>query len=180
MEQVGMGTGQKSDQELVVECQNGNNGAYDILVSRYELIMYRTALAIVNDPDVAKDVTQNGFIKTWEKLHTFRSGSRFYSWLYRVIINEALNQVRNVRRMESLKQDSQDDQTPYHHMVNAEDNRELYSAIARLNEDQKVVLLLRHFEDHSYREIADILQIDEKTVKSRLFSARMKLRDLLR
>ncbi len=163
----------------MIECQNGNNGAYDILVSRYELTMYRTALAIVNDPDVAKDVTQNGFIKTWEKLHTFRSGGRFYSWLYKVIVNEALNQVRNVRRMEALDQSSRDDQTPYHQMVHAEDNRELYHAIARLNEDQKVVILLRHFEDHSYREIADILEIDEKTVKSRLFSARMKLRELL-
>ncbi len=168
-----------SDQVLVVQCLNGDSGAFDQLVLRYQLPMYRTALGIVKDADAARDITQNGLVKSWEKLGTYNSSHRFYSWLYRIIINESLNHIRNVRRMELVSSTQEDDQTPYQIMVDKEEHQKLYDAIAQLNEDQRIVLHLRHFEELSYQEIAEVLQIDEKRVKSRLFSARMKLRELL-
>jgi RNA polymerase sigma-70 factor (ECF subfamily) len=80
-----------SDQELVQLCLNGENKVFDVLVERYNVQMHRTACAIVNNVDLAKDITQNGFIKAWQKLDTYNSEYKFYSWLYRIIVNESLN-----------------------------------------------------------------------------------------
>lgn len=168
-----------SDKELVNQCLRGNNRAFDELVARYELIMYRTALSIVQDPDIAKDVTQNGFIKSWERLDTYNSDYKFYSWLYRIITNEALNKVRGEKRKESLSPDQSDGETPFVKIIRKEENRQLYKAIDSLDRKFSSVIYLRHFEELSYREIAEVLDIDEKKVKSRLYGARMKLRQIL-
>ncbi|TVQ02859.1 MAG: RNA polymerase sigma factor [Balneolaceae bacterium] len=168
-----------SDQELVARSINGDNSAFDQLVMRYQLAMYRTALSIVQDSDIAKDVTQIGFIKSWEKLHTYNVNYRFYSWLYRIIINESLNHNRSSKKMELLSSNQKQTETPHSKLEEKEDHRKLYDSIELLTTDQKIVIHLRHFEELSYREIADILEIDEKTVKSRLYGARMKLREIL-
>lgn len=168
-----------SDRDLVEKCLNGDNKAFDQLVIRYELPMYRTALQIVQDENLARDVIQNGFIKSWEKLHTYNSKYRFYSWLYKIIINESLNNKRSVRKMDALSPTEKSDETPYTNMVENEEREKLHKAIGLLTEDQKIVIHLRHFEELSYQEISDVLDIEEKTVKSRLYSARMKLREIL-
>jgi RNA polymerase sigma-70 factor, ECF subfamily len=168
-----------SDRDLVAQCLNGDNKAFDQLVLRYQLPMYRTALQIVQDESIARDVTQNGFIKSWEKLHTYNSKYRFYSWLYKIIINESLNKKRSFRKMDELSLTEKSDKTPYEQMVQNEERQKLQMAINSLTEDQKMVIHLRHFEELSYQEISDVLDIEEKTVKSRLYSARMKLREIL-
>jgi len=168
-----------SDRDLVAKCLNGDNTAFDQLVLRYQLPMYRTALQIVQDESLARDITQNGFIKSWEKLHTYNSKYRFYSWLYKIIINESLNKKRSVRKMDSLTTAEKSDETPYAQMVKNEEKEKLYKAISLLTEEQKIVIHLRHFEELSYKEMSDVLDIEEKTVKSRLYSARMKLREIL-
>jgi RNA polymerase sigma-70 factor, ECF subfamily len=168
-----------SDRDLVAKCLNGDNKAFDQLVLRYQLPMYRTALQIVQDESLARDITQNGFIKSWEKLHTYNSKYRFYSWLYKIIINESLNKKRSVRKMDSLTTAEKSDETPYAQMVKNEEKEKLYKAISLLTEEQKIVIHLRHFEELSYKEMSDVLDIEEKTVKSRLYSARMKLREIL-
>ena len=168
-----------SDRDLVAKCLNGDNKAFDQLVLRYQLPMYRTALQIVQDESLARDITQNGFIKSWEKLHTYNSKYRFYSWLYKIIINESLNKKRSVRKMDNLTTTEKSDETPYAQMVKNEEKEKLYKAISLLTEEQKIVIHLRHFEELSYKEMSDVLDIEEKTVKSRLYSARMKLREIL-
>ena len=168
-----------SDRDLVAKCLNGDNTAFDQLVLRYQLPMYRTALQIVQDESLARDITQNGFIKSWEKLHTYNSKYRFYSWLYKIIINESLNKKRSVRKMDSLTTAEKSDETPYAQMVKNEEKEKLHKAISLLTEEQKIVIHLRHFEELSYQEISDVLDIEIKTVKSRLYSARMKLREIL-
>lgn len=167
-----------SDNELVDQCLLGDNRAFDLLVERYQLTMYRTVLSIVKDPNLAKDVTQNGFIKSWEKLALFDSKYKFYSWLYRIIINEALNEVRDQKNFESFSTTQSDGISPIYQMIKKEENRQLYQAIENLDTIYRSVIYLRHFEDLSYREIAEILEIDENKVKSRLYSARMKLREI--
>lgn len=170
---------ERSDQELISACLDGDSRAYGLLVMRYQLPMYRTALAIVKDPDTARDIIQNGFIKTWEKLQSYNSEHRFYSWLYRIIINESLNHVRKNSKMELWKETGTDERTPFSIMAEKEEHQELYNAVALLDKDHRLVIQLRHFEELSYQEIADVLEIDENKVKSRLYSARMKLRELM-
>lgn len=168
-----------SDRELVAKTLNGDNSAFDQLVLRYQLAMYRTALNIVQDAEIAKDITQIGFVKSWEKLHTYDINYRFYSWLYRIIINESLNHNRGSKKMELISSHPKQSETPHSRLEEKEDRRKLHDSIELLTNDQKIVIHLRHFEELSYREIADILEIDEKTVKSRLYGARMKLREIL-
>lgn len=170
-----------SDQELVNRALKGDSRSFDQLVLRYQLAMYRTALSIVQDTDAAKDITQNGFVKSWEKLNTYDINYRFYSWLYRIIINESLNynRSRTSKRMELLSASQKGSDNPQSRLEEKEDQQKLYDSIALLTNDQKIVIHLRHFEELSYREIANVLEVDEKTVKSRLYSARMKLREIL-
>lgn len=168
-----------SDKELVTQCLEGNNGAFDELVDRYQLTMYRTALSVVKDPEAAKDVTQNGFIKSWEKLKSYNSDYKFYSWLYRIIMNEALNKMRGATVTERISPNETDGETPVGIVIRKEENRQLYEAIESLDQKFSSVIYLRHFEELSYKEIAEVLDIEEKKVKSRLYGARMKLRERL-
>jgi RNA polymerase sigma-70 factor, ECF subfamily len=168
-----------TDHELVNQCLQGDNKAFDVLVKRYELQMFRTAFGIVNDAELAKDITQAGFIKSWENLRTFNPQYKFYSWLYRIMINEALNMKRRKKKHAALSVYRSDDDTPYQELEKKEENGTLLRAIESLPPDSTIVLYLRHFEELSYKEIAGILKIEVKTVKSRLYSARMLLREKL-
>jgi RNA polymerase sigma-70 factor, ECF subfamily len=164
---------------LVERCLLGENDAFGILVTQYQFAMYNTVLRIVGDPDEARDVTQAAFIKAWEKLSSYNSEHRFFSWLYRIMINEALNSVRSAKVRSELKPDVVYVAPADEDMIRQEESDGVSKAIGQLSPDYKAVILMRHFEDLSYREMASILEVDEKTVKSRLYSARMKLRELL-
>ncbi len=170
---------ERSDLDLVEQCLQGDNRAFDLLVKRYELIMYRTVSGIVQDSELAKDVTQAGFLKSWENLPTFNPNYKFYSWLYRIMINEALNMKRGQKNHAVLSIYESEENTPYEELEKKEENGTLLKAIESLPLNSTVVLYLRHFEELSYDEIADILEIDSKTVKSRLYSARILLRKKL-
>lgn len=170
---------ERSDHYLVDQCLNGDNKAFNTLVKRYEMKMYRTVSGIVNDSELAKDVTQAGFLKSWEKLNTFNPEYKFYSWLYRIMINEALNMKRSQKNHAVLSIYRSEEDTPYQELAKKEENNLLLKAIESLPLNSTVVLYLRHFEELSYNEIADILEIEAKTVKSRLYSARILLREKL-
>ena len=170
---------ERSDHELVNQCLQGDNKAFDTLVKQYELQMFRIVFGIVNDAELAKDVTQAGFIKSWENLRTFKPEYKFFSWLYRIMVNEALNMKRNKKKHAVLSVYRSEDDTPYQELAKKEENGLLLKAIESLPVDSTIVLYLRHFEELSYKEIADILEIEVKTVKSRLYSARIMLREKL-
>lgn len=167
------------DHKLVQQCLEGNRQAFDVLVNKYQLPMYRTALGIVNDVDTAKDVTQTGFIKCWENLSSYNPDYKFYSWLYRIMVNEALNSTRGKVYHSKLSDNQTSSVTPYLRLIKKEECKTIASAVNSLSQDYKLVIQLRHFEELSYKEIADVLDIEVKTVKSRLYTARMQLRDKL-
>lgn len=169
--------GNEDDIKLVEKSLGGDKKAFCKLIKQYELPMYRTAFGIVNHPEVAKDVVQNSFIKVWEKLHTFNTKYRFYSWLYKTIVNESLNTLRDSVDYEQLSTHESKLDNPYQELMKKEENKLLLDAISGLPADYKVVIHMRHFEDMSYKEIAETLEIEEKTVKSRLFTARKMLRE---
>lgn len=168
-----------ADHKLVQMCLEGDNKAFDLLVKRYELPMFRTALGILNNHEAAKEVTQAGFVKSWEKLHTFNPEHKFYSWLYRIIVNEALNTARNNKYHSPLTLHKSGDDDPYTKVLKKEENEILTEAVNSLPELYKVVIQLRHFEELNYKEIAEVLDIEPKTVKSRLYTARLQLRKKL-
>jgi RNA polymerase sigma-70 factor (ECF subfamily) len=168
-----------SDNELVELCMEGDHRAYETLVRKYQQILYVTACQITGDQIAAKDVVQNVFIKAWQKLATFDKRFRYFSWLYRITVNESLNQKRDNHTDEELPVDLSHNSDPHQDMETQESNIRLQEAIEMLPMDQRMVLYLKYFDDLPYRDIAYILEIDESLVKSRLYAARIRLRELL-
>lgn len=168
-----------SDNELVDLCLEGDHRAYEALVRKYQQILYVTACQITGDQVASKDVVQNVFIKAWQKLATFDKRFRYFSWIYRIAVNESLNHKRDNHVSETLPVDLHHDDDPHDDFEKHETNLRLQEAIDSLPMEQRLVLYLKYFDDMPYRDIAYILEIDESLVKSRLYSARIRLRELL-
>ncbi|MBI4427646.1 MAG: sigma-70 family RNA polymerase sigma factor [Ignavibacteriales bacterium] len=170
----------KSDSALVKECLSGNKKCFEELVNRYQKPVFNVALRIINNYDDATEIAQTTFIKAFENLHTFDTKRKFFSWLYRIATNESLNYLKARKQHELLSDDHvSHERTPDQRFDEAETDEQLQNALMQLNQDYRIVLVLCHFHNLSYKEISSILDIPEKTVKSRLFSARKNLKELL-
>jgi RNA polymerase sigma-70 factor, ECF subfamily len=170
-----------ADAELVRECLAGSQKAFEMLVRKYEKPIYNVALRMLRDPDDAMDVAQTVFVKTYEKLGQFNEKHGFFSWIYRIAINESINFSKRARRHDEYESGvtaalapTQEEQYSTGAL-----GEEIDRAIEMLKLDYRMVIVLKHFHDFSYQEMAEILGIPEKTVKSRLFSARQQLKDIL-
>lgn len=168
------------DREAVRSCLDGDVKSFELLVGKYQGVVYNIALRMVRNPEDAEDVSQAAFLKAYEKLGTYRESFRFYSWLYRIAVNEALNFLDRQKRFTRLDERIED---PRQALDAASEVRErderIQEALMELKPEHRVVLILKHFEDFSYEEIGTILDIPEKRVKSRLFTARQVLREVL-
>lgn len=168
------------DLEAVRSCLDGDVKSFELLVEKYQGVVYNIALRMVRNPEDAEDISQAAFLKAYEKLGTYRDSFRFYSWLYRIAVNEALNFLDRQKRFTRLDERIED---PRQALDAASEVRErderIQEALMELKPDHRAVLILKHFEDFSYEEIGAILDIPEKRVKSRLFTARQVLRELL-
>lgn len=165
---------------LVAACLAGNRSAFNQLVDAYQAKLFNAAYRITGSAQDAMDATQGAFVKAYEKLDTFDPSRRFFSWIYRIALNEALNIVdrrRGHSEMEDELPGTGDD--PEQACETAETGLVIQRALMRLSAEQRAVLVLRHFHGLSYREIADVIGVGEKTVKSRLFEARQSLRAVL-
>ena len=167
------------DTELVARCRDGDRQALDLLVRKYQRVLFSVALRMQRNPDDAADTVQNAFIKAFEKLHLYDANQKFFSWIYRITINEALNASRRQGYTADAPAAEPMDPGPEEALGQASEAARLHQALQQLKEDARSVIVLRHFSDLNYAEIAEILQIHEETVKSRLFSARRKLAELL-
>ena len=170
-----------SDEDLVRQCRAGEIKSFDLLVERHQRTIFNLALRMVRNPDDAADVSQSVFVKAYENLERFDPQFKFFSWLYRIAVNESLNALEQKKRFEGLDgndlaaetTDEKDDET-------VREERRIQDGLMMLNVDQRAVIVLKHMQGLSYREIAQILDLPEKTIKSRLFSARHTFRDILK
>jgi len=198
-----------TDNALVERYRNGDRAAFTELVIRYQRPIYNAAFWVLRKAEDANDVTQDVFLKVAERLDEYDGQHRFFSWIYRIAINESLNLLRrnnrddelddeidlpgpdtaNPERQASDAQVSRRIQTALMGMStndrtrqasDAQVSRRIQTALMGMSTNDRTVLTLRHFSECSYEEIGQILGLDEKTVKSRLFDARRRLRDLLR
>jgi RNA polymerase sigma-70 factor (ECF subfamily) len=138
------------------------------------------ALRLLRNPDDARDVAQTTFLKAFEHLDDYDPSFRFYSWLYRIAINESLT-TRSARRPVQEVSDEEVDESPGpERCVEGEQTRQaIEDALMRIRPELQTVVVLRHFVHLSYHDMSEILQVPEKTVKSRLYSARQLLRERL-
>ena len=168
------------DAALVNDCKNGDRRAMSQLVSQYQRPVYNAAYRILGNKDDAADITQTVFLKVFEHIADYDAKFKFFSWIYRIAINESLNQVKK-RRMQEPLADSQ--ASPWQGPAEELDSKTLcdrvQDALSQLNEDYRTVVVLKYISGCSYQQIGEILQLPEKTVKSRLYSARQLMKKTL-
>ena len=171
----------RQDVDCVARCLGGDLAAFEPLVSRYERVLFRVAFRLTGEYEDARDATQNAFVKAFEQLHRYDGKRKFFSWIYRIAVNECLNLRRSRRPQEALTErfDGADAHGPFEALAQAEARGRIDRALAHLSFEYREVIALRHFAELSYEEMADAIGVPEKTVKSRLFSARQKLAGLL-
>lgn len=171
------------DQALLERIRKGDRAAFEMLVVRYQGPIYNAAYRVLGRAEDAADIAQVVFLRIAEKLDDYDPQYKFFSWIYRIAVNESLNLLRRNGRDDPLEDDMDfpgpDSADPERQLGEAQLARRVQAALMRMKADDRVVLTLRHFSECSYREIGVILAIDEKTVKSRLFEARGRLRGLL-
>jgi RNA polymerase sigma-70 factor (ECF subfamily) len=166
-----------SDGVLVRRCCGGDRRAFETLVTRYEKPVYNAALRMLHDREEARDVAQTVFLKAYEHLADYDPSHRFYSWIYRIALNESINSLHRRRPHAALDLEAPDGEPGPDDMLGQRQlGAGLAAAIMGLSAEYRAVIVLRHFLDCSYEDIATILELPEKTVKSRLFSARQSLR----
>lgn len=167
------------DQALMQRCRQGDRAAFSALVTRYQRPVYHAVYRILGNREDARDVTQTVFLKVAERVERYDPKYRFFSWLYRIAVNESIDAMRRNGRERTLQESDEESAPeadgPEQRLDQQQQARRIESALRMLKPDDRVVISLRHFADCSYQDIAQILAIDEKTVKSRLFDARRRL-----
>lgn len=183
----------EADTEMLRAVLDGDGTAYRGLVEKYQGRVYSMVYGMIRNREDARDITQEAFVKAYKKLHTFRLESSFYTWLYRIAMNLAIDFTRKRKRQASAgfdeniaSRDADGGIAEIHHEESPRrllERKQLYAqimdALEKLPPDQKQVILLRELEGLAYKEIAEVMEIPEGTVMSRLFYARKKLQKLL-
>lgn len=183
----------EADRELLEAVLAGDGTAYRGLVEKYQTRVYGMVFGMLRNREDARDVTQEAFVKAFRNLDSFRLESSFYTWIYRIAMNLAIDFTRKRKRRESTGYDegvasrNEDGEIAEAHHEDGPgrqlERKRLFArimdAMQELPEDQREVILLRELEGLQYKEIADIMGIPEGTVMSRLFYARKKLQKLL-
>jgi len=173
---------------LVARAALGNPRAFEQLVRRFQRQMYAVALRITGRPDDAEDAAQNGFIAAWRRLPDYRGDAKFSTWLYRIVTNYALNQVRS--RARSDKQidigtllGAQEPVTsqpgPAQHAEASALVRDLRAALAALPPELRVCWLAREVDGCSYEEVATIAGVSFDVARGRIFRARQRLAEAM-
>ena len=167
------------DRALVRKFLDGDRAAGDELVNRYHRSVFNVALRMLANVQDAEDVTQTAFGNAFAALDSYDPKYRFFSWIYRMTVNESLNTLKRRRKMVSLDGsfDVPARESVSQSAADAEDR--VGTALLELKPDDRAVVVLRHFVSFSYEEISDVLDVPVKTVKSRLFTARERLRQSL-
>ena len=169
-----------ADRELIENCMNGDRQAFEGLIVKYEKPVFNAAYRMLNSADDARDVTQTVFLKVYENFDKYDPSRRFFSWIYRITLNESINWLGKQGRLEPLMQEAADDGASPEQQVDSDNLRaDVQAALMTIKSDYRSVVVLKHFLGCSYVEISQILEIPEKKVKSRLYTARQQLKDAL-
>jgi RNA polymerase sigma-70 factor (ECF subfamily) len=188
-----------NERTLVEEAQAGNRAAFEELVHRFDRDVLRLALNLMKRPEDARDVYQEAFLKVYRNLHRFRFECSFYTWLYRIVTNVCLDQLR---RRQARPEDQAPESNGAHHEESITDfferqrehrpaldpERQLFgkeiqaritTAMERLSPRERIVFELKHYQGLKLRAIGEALGTTEETVKNSLFRATRKLRSQL-
>jgi len=164
------------DNGLVQRTLKGDRNAFGVLVERYQAQVFTIAWRMLGVKEEAEDIAQAVFLKAYEKLSTFDSRYKFFSWIYRIAHNESVNAIERRSRVQALDEglESADG-----HAESPDLPELVQKCLSKLDVNHRSVLVLKYVQELPYEEIGAILGIPAKTVKSRLFSARATLREIM-
>ena len=179
--------------ELVKRARNGDLKAYDELIKRYQERIYATVYHMTANHEDANDIAQDSFIKAFQALKSFRGGSSFYTWLYRIAVNKTINFLKQRKNKHHFSLNDLDfntennpdlvaltsDKTPFRAVSLTELQKKLNEALMKLSEPHRMVVVLHDVQGQSHDEIAEIMDCNIGTVRSRLFYARQQLQGYL-
>jgi RNA polymerase sigma-70 factor (ECF subfamily) len=170
----------------MAEILAGRKSAMKMLVERYKKKAYFLALGMVGNSDEALDISQEAFIKVFKSARRFDQDQRFFPWFYSIVINLCKDCLHRRETHESKEIDVDDntfllvdDRNPEKSLIKQEEADAVRKAVMQLDPDDREIIMLKHFRDVSYEEIAALLKIPKGTVMSRLYYARKKLAKLL-
>ncbi len=180
-----------SDAQVIERVMNGDKGAYELVMRKYNPRLFRIVRTYLKDEDDIEDIIQESYIKAYEQLPRFEKRSSFSTWLIRIAINEALSRIRQRKRFASMADDDPEDtgpvrklpaqltnkDTPMEKLMNTELKEILEKAVEGLPEKYRAVFVMREIEDMSIAETSASLAISKTNVKVRLNRAKEMLRD---
>ncbi len=176
------------DADLIRRCQGGDMEAFEQLFYRHQNRVYGIALRMMNNEEDALDVTQEIFLKAYQKISKFNFKSAFSTWLYKLAMNSCIDALRKRKAVKttpitdsSLKNSiiRADVSTPEDHAMLNDRERQVWEALNSLKEKERAIIILRDMEGLSYKEIAEVFKCSLGRVKSRLHEARQKLKAIL-
>ena len=180
---------QADDETLVARVQHGDKSAYDYLVQRYQERLYATVYHMTSNHDDANDLVQDAFIKAFKSIGSFKRESSFYTWIYRIAVNKTINFLKQRKNRTHISLNDLDfnaehdpdllalvsDKTPRREAHLAELQQKLNEAMQKLSEPHRLVVTLHDVQGLAHEEIAQIMDCNVGTVRSRLFYARQQL-----
>jgi RNA polymerase sigma-70 factor (ECF subfamily) len=179
--------------DLVKNARRGDFAAYDELVKRYQQRIYATIYHMTANHEDANDLAQESFIKAFQALPSFKGGSTFYTWLYRIAVNKTINFLKQRKNRQHMSLNDLDfnaehdpdlmalisDKTPVREVGLTELQQKLNAALLKLSEPHRMVVVLHDVQGVSHDEIAEMMDCNIGTVRSRLFYARQQLQGFL-
>jgi len=165
------------DHDVIRLVLNGDTDRYKVLVKKYQGPVFNLFMKMINNYEDAEELTQDVFVRAYESLSGFNFKYRFFSWIYRIAINRALVEQKHKQKHTDIE--------PIAHKLSENDeaardqNAHIKMAIDALKDNYKAVVILKYYEQLSYKEIAVVLEIPEKKVRSRLYDARIKMKETL-
>ena len=181
-----------NEAEIIRQCQAGDSNSFDLLVQEHYTRVYNTAVRMLGDTDRAADATQAAFVRAFSSLRSFRGEASFATWLYRIVVNVCLDELRDAARQpagltfvadddEPQERSLPDEQAdPARQAARHERQALVHEALQQLAPEQRIVLVLYDLNGFSYQEAAQVLEIPVGTMKSRLNRARNALKEVLR
>jgi RNA polymerase sigma-70 factor (ECF subfamily) len=180
-----------TDIEIINIILHGNKDKFQLLVEKYQSMVFRTSMGFLHDKDDADDLTQEVFIQAYQSLNIFKGDAAFSTWIYRIAINASLNRVRKnssspiLNRLESLFDSGKGKEISLHAydigdpesiLIRAEKSKWIQDALDSLPENQRTAIVLSKYDDLSQKEIAEIMKITEGAVEALMQRAKANLR----
>lgn len=183
-----------TETEIIQKLQQGNEQAFKQLVENYQKLVVNTCFGMVHNTEDAEDIAQEVFIEVFRSIQNFRADSKISTWLYRIAVNRSLNFIRDNKRkkwvhsIEDLVKgisrqvgeiQNINNETPVSELENSQRAKILHAAIDSLPENQKTAFTLNKYEDLSYKEISEVMNLSVSSVESLIHRAKIKLQEKL-